>query len=227
MNEQSVVEVRNAGAMLKPFAILEKALYEHPTQQEQTMTDVRSVRALLKMFFMDERIAYQAHSTRAKFDRNARKARAISHRVLATLVPAYRRLDKFLMQPNAGAMYDFAPRALASVLVFNFICTTRFPDTHPVWQLEITAQQVKALVEVEPLVTESWYASQEEKHPGITQVLNGNAATLRELRTAYLSNGALTEAAEQKRLRKLMAYLKNTLKPADYALLSNNMKAPV
>lgn len=227
MNEQSVIEVRNENTMLKPHALLTQALYEAPAKQDQTMVEVRSAHALLKSFFIDERIAYQAHSTRAKYDGNARKARAISHRVLATLVPAYRKLDKFLLQPNAGAMYAFAPRTMASVLVSHFICHTRIPDTHPVWQMAITAQQVKALVEAEPLVTDNWFTNQEERFPGITQVLNGNAATLRELRTAYISNVTLAASQEQKRLAQILERLRFSMPKADYGLLVSHLRTPV
>jgi len=177
----------------------------------------------LKLFFIQERLDYQSYAKRAKFDRNARVARAMSHQVLANLVPKHRAAEKLLMQPKAGRGYQAATRSLATTLVSRFISKSHIPDEHPLWSIRISAQHLRYLVERGPIPDTNWYARYEELFPGITQALNSNAQNLGEIRRAYLDYASTPEGKERAELRRIMSRIKVLFPEKDYELLSASL----
>jgi len=161
-----------------------------------TAEPLHSIFATLKLFIQQERKAYQVATGNARYSKQAQRDRRTSHRILSYLVPRYRMLDKLLHQRNISSYYRAAPQVLAAHLIQCFIAKTRVSDTHAVWQLDLTAEQLRALVGMGPVSTDIYLARWEGEFPGITQtVLHSQAGNLRELRTDFLSRG-IREAAQ-------------------------------
>lgn len=188
---------------------------------------LHSIFATLKLFIQQERKAYQVATGNARYSKQAQRDRRTSHRVLSYLVPRYRMLDKLLHQRNSSSYYRAAPQVLAAHLIQCFIAKTRIPDTHTVWQLEFTAEQLRTLVGRGPVSTDIYLARWEGEFPGITQtVLHSQAGTLRELRTDFLSRGIREAAQEQKQLVGVLDRVRALLPRADYQLLVANLRTP-
>lgn len=192
-----------------------------------TAEHLHIILATLKQFIQQERKAYQEATGNARYSKQARLARRTSHRVLSCLVPRFRMLDKLLNQPNASSYYHAAPQVLAAHLIQSFIAKTRIPDTHPVWQLRLSSDQLRSLLERGPVSAGIWLARWEGEYPGITtMVLHSQAADLRQLRTAFQARGISEAAREQEQLIGVLDRVKAMLPRADYQLLVSNLRTP-
>jgi hypothetical protein len=193
-----------------------------------TAQSLDSVFSSLKLFLQEERKAYQNATGNARYSKQARHDRRTSHRILSYLVPRYRMLDKLLHQRNISSYYKAAPQVLAAHLIQCFIGKTRISDTHAVWQLKLTAEQLRGLVETGPVSANIWLARWEGEFPGITQtVLHSQAVNLRELRTDFLSRGAHEAVLQQEALVSVLDRVRAMLPRADYQVLVANLRTPV
>jgi len=188
---------------------------------------LHEILAALQRFLARERLAYREAARSARYSKDARRTRRASHNILSWLVPRVRMLDKLLNQPAASSYYKCAPQMLATCLIECFIAKTHVPDTHEVWQLRFTAENLRVLAAAGVMLPELWLTRWEIEFPGITAVTNDSqAGTLRDLRTAFLSAGVEHTARQQSQLQAVLGRVKAILPLADYQLLVSNLRVP-